>query len=62
MLEIYTRVRLLTDRFCEEGICTGALGYIIEVYNEDAYEVEFSDARGITVAQVVVKRKELEIF
>ncbi len=57
----YARVRLLTDRFSNDGIAAHSLGYIIEVWNEDAYEVDFSTTKGITIAQVVVRRHELEL-
>lgn len=60
MLSNYSRVRLLTDRFSTDGLKVGDVGYIIEVYEEDAYEVEFSDREGITVAQIVVHGSELE--
>ena len=58
-LELYSAVRLVTDRFCEEGVCAGAIGYIVEVYNEDAYEVEFSDANGETIALFAARRDDL---
>lgn len=56
----YTRVQLRTNRFQNEGVSSGAIGYVIEVYGEDAYEVEFSDGDGVTIAQVVVRAEEIE--
>lgn len=56
----YSRIRLLTDVYESEGVSVGAIGYIIEVYNDEAYEIEFSDDNGITIAQVVVKQNEVE--
>lgn len=61
MLPNYSCVRLLTDRYTSEGARSGDIGYIIETWNEDAYEVEFSDNEGITVAQIVARRCELEL-
>lgn len=61
MLENYSRVRLLTDRFISEGLRYGTMGYVIEVYGDGNYEVEFSDAKGISVAQIVVQEAELEV-
>lgn len=49
----------MTDRFQEEGAKRGAIGYIIETY-EDTFEVEFSDHTGTTIAQIVAKPAELE--
>jgi len=60
MLENYTRVRLQTNRYQAEGASEGTLGYIIEVYPPDAYEVEFSDKDGTTFAQIVAQGNELQ--
>ena len=60
MLEIYNRVRLVTNRFKPEGAEQNAIGYIIEVYPNGKFEVEFSDADGITTAQIVAAESELE--
>ncbi len=59
MLKNYTRVRLLTDRFCQEGASAGDIGYVIEVYPGPEYEVEISGKGGVTVAQIVVAEEEL---
>ena len=58
--QMYDRVRLLTDRFSNEGASKGALGYVIEIYENGTCEVEFSDSNGITYAQVVTQPEELE--
>ena len=59
-LTTYTRVRLLTDRYRAEGTTAGDVGYIIEIYPDGAYEVEFSDRQGISYAQIVVNGDEIE--
>lgn len=61
MLENYSRVRLLTNIYREEGARQGDVGYIVEVHNPDAYEVEFSNMNGITFAQIVARRDELQV-
>jgi hypothetical protein len=55
----YSRVKLLANQYSGEGVDAGALGYIIEVYPDGKYEVEFSDSAGKTIAQLVLS--ELEI-
>jgi len=60
-LENYSRIKLLTDRFSLEGLKVGDIGYIIEIYNDNAYEIEFSDSQGISIGQVVVYRNEFEV-
>jgi hypothetical protein len=59
MFKKYTRVRLLSDRFRQDGARAGDIGYIIEVYPGSEYEVEFSGEGGVTAAQIVVKGEEL---
>ena len=60
MLPAYTRVRLVSDRNAHRGAPQGMLGYVIEVYGNGQYEVEFSDpATGRTVTQVVVASEDV---
>ncbi len=61
MFENYSRVRLLTDDYKNEGISRGAVGYIIEVFHDGVYEVEFSDSDGTTAALLALKESELEL-
>ena len=57
----YARVRLLTDRFQEDGASLFDVGYIIEVYPGGKYEVEFSEANGTTTAQIIANASELRL-
>lgn len=61
MMPIYSRVRLATDRFVPDGIRRGAFAYVIELLSESAYEIEFSDVNGITMAQIVANEADLEL-
>lgn len=61
-MEQYSRIRLLTDKYKEEGVSSGDFGYIIEVYGDGNYEVEFSDGNtGITIAQIVASDEDMEL-
>ncbi len=60
MTTLYSRVRLTSDRHAAEGAPAGSVGYVIEAFDDGAYEVEISNADGITLAQVVVKSDEIE--
>ncbi len=62
MLENYSRVRLLTDAWRSENVHAGMVGYVIEIYPNDHYEIEFSDKDGITIAQIVAKGDEIELY
>ena len=57
----YSKVTLLTDRYVDEGVQSGSIGYVIEVYQGDKYEVEFSGGDGITIAQIVVSGHEIAV-
>jgi hypothetical protein len=59
-LKQYERVRLVTDRYESEGARRGMIGFIIEIYNGDAFEVEFCRSDGVTVAQIVAAESDLE--
>lgn len=55
----YARVRLVTDRYRDAQAPCGSVGFIIEIYSPDAYEVECSRADGTTYAQIVVHPSEI---
>ena len=60
MLPEYSRVRLITDKYAKDGVPEGTLGYVIEVYNDGKYEVEFSNPEtGSTVAQLVIAHEDV---
>jgi hypothetical protein len=57
---LYSRVRIRSSRHTSEGAPQGSLGYIIESFDDGAYEVEISDLDGVTLAQIVVRPDEIE--
>lgn len=59
MLAAYSRVILVSDEYKTEGGIRGMTGYIIEVYDDGHYEVEFSDGTGATIAQIVVNEDDV---
>ena len=59
MLPNYSQVRVLSAAYRDQGIESGMLGYIIEVY-PDGYEIEISDAEGNTVALGAVRASDVE--
>ena len=61
MLAEYARVVLQSDRFVEQNAKRGMMGYVIEVYPDGNYEVEFSDPNsGVSIVQIVASEAELE--
>ena len=57
----YQKVKLLTDKYLEEGIKKGDIGVILEDYDGENFEVEFSDEKGITIALFAFPKVELEL-
>lgn len=57
----YSKVKLLTDAYSHEGVGIGSIGYVIEIYENEKYEVEFSDQSGISIAQIVVNQNEIYV-
>ena len=51
-------VALLVDK-PEEGLATGQVGTVVEVFSPDTFEVEFLDSTGRTIALAELQRHEL---
>ena len=61
-MQEYSRVKLITDKYQNEGIAKGSIGYIIEVYPGQKYEIEFSNYdTGETIAMIVVDENDIEL-
>jgi hypothetical protein len=60
-MEQYDKVRILKD-LPEEGIIKGQTGYILEVWDENHFEVEISDpSNGFTLFLGSLSRDVLEV-
>lgn len=51
----------MTDKYVDEGIKAGDIGVILEDYDGNNFEVEFSDSNGITIALFAFPKEELEL-
>jgi hypothetical protein len=60
-LKPYDKVRIVSERFRDEGAPPGTIGCIIEKWEEGVYEVEVSREDGTTVAQFVAREDDLEL-
>lgn len=60
-MELYDTVRLLVD-LPDEGLVAGAVGAVVHVFDKPnvAYEIEFTDADGRTIAQVPLTADQLQ--
>lgn len=57
----FEKVRLLTDKYINDGIKTGDVGVILGDYDGKYFEVEFFDVNGITIALFAIPKYELEL-
>ncbi|WP_139356767.1 DUF4926 domain-containing protein [Leptospira alexanderi] len=58
----YSKVKIKTNKYILENVDVGQQGYIIEVYPDGNYEVEFSNKEtGETIALLVLNEKEIEL-
>ncbi|GID31049.1 DUF4926 domain-containing protein [Paractinoplanes brasiliensis] len=59
---LYDTVRLLVD-LPGEGLAAGAIGAVVHVFERPnlAYEVEFTDGEGRTIAQVALTPDQLQL-
>lgn len=63
ILSINRTIRLI-ENISSEKLTKGDLGVIVEIFSdpEIAYEVEFCDEKGRTIAQVVLKEHQFEVL
>jgi hypothetical protein len=54
-------VKLTSDAYAADGARLGMIGVVLEIYaGGEAYEVEFCDPEGITLALLAVRAEHLE--
>jgi len=53
-------VRIVTDRFRDEGAPPGTIGYVVEKWRDGVFEVEVSREDGTTIAMFSPREEELE--
>jgi hypothetical protein len=59
--ELYSRVRVVTPRFADQGVDPGMQGYVIDTYPDGNVEVEVSNPdTGETIAMFAATPSDLE--
>ena len=56
----YSLVELVTDRYQKRGVSVGAIRTILEVYKDEAYEIEFSRDDGTMIPWFAVPQNEVK--
>ena len=53
---------ILNNKYYDDGIPKGSIGYIVEIYDSDYCEVEFSDSNGITYALRAINKVDFAVL
>ena len=61
-MKIFQKIKMLTNKYAEDGITEGAVGYILEIYDQNYCEVEFSDADGNTIAVQAINKDDFIVI
>ena len=61
-MEKYKRVKMLNNKYIADGIVKGAVGYILEIYDQNYCEVEFSAENGSTIAVQAINREDFTVI
>lgn len=61
-LQKYALVQLLTEQYRDRGVSAGAIGTILEIYGDEAYEIEFSHEDGTTITWFAVSQTEVQLY
>src|SRR5438445_822667 len=57
----HEKVRILSNRFREKGAPFGSIGYVIEKWADNLWEVEVSRVDGTAIARFVVRPEDIEL-
>lgn len=57
----FSAVRLISNRYRDRGVDAGAVGRILDVYGDEAYEIEFAREDGTTIAWFALPQDEVEL-
>jgi hypothetical protein len=60
-IAMFDRVKYLGREIVEEKIKSGDIGYVIEIYDDGSFEVEFSNLDGTTRGTIVLAEHEIEV-
>ncbi|MDH6366687.1 MULTISPECIES: hypothetical protein [unclassified Breznakia] len=60
--KMYSKIRLTTDRYKDNGVGKGTCGIIMNIYDETSFEVHFLDNKGETSnIYFAVTEKDIEL-
>ena len=60
-MQLFQKVRMISEKYQLDHINKGDIGYIIEIYDDSYCEVEFSYRDGTTYAVQAISVKDFEV-
>ena len=60
-IELYQTVRLVTEKYENDGLHKGMIGTILEQWDEENFEIEWYDNKGDVVTIFSFRREEFEL-
>ena len=61
-MDKYQKVKMINNNYIEDGIQEGYIGYILEIYDENYCEVEFSNTDGSTIAVQAINKSDFIVI
>ncbi len=49
-ISLYQKVKLITNKYIDEGLKKDMIGIVLEKYNDEYFEIEWHDNRGNSIA------------
>lgn len=61
-VSLYQNVRLITDRYVEDGLKIGMTGIVLEKYDDEHFEIEWFNDSGNSVALFAFSINDFEVI
>lgn len=62
MMREYEKIQMINDKYISDGINKGDIGYILEIYDDEFCEVEFSEKDGTTYALQAISKNDFVLM
>lgn len=61
-IKLYQTVKLITDKYEESGLKRGTFGTILEIYDEENFEIEWYDMLGNVIYMCAFNIADFEVI
>lgn len=58
----YQRVKMINNNYIIDGIIKDSIGYILQIYDQNFCEIEFSDENGTTIAVQAINKTDFIVL